>query len=151
MRYLIFLLFLLPLITFAQTFGNSGQNTTVGNQGQTTVGNQGQITVGNNNGGQVTTTGSNRVVQIENPLAAESITDFFIDLIQILLIFAVPIIVFFIILAGFRFVTAQGNESKLAEAKNALLFAIIGGMIILGAYVILEVIQGTVGSFLANP
>lgn len=86
-------------------------------------------------------------VCIENPLAANSITEFFLLLIEILLIFAIPIIVFFIILAGFKFVTAQGNESTISEAKRALLYAIIGALLILGANLILAVIQNTVDSF----
>lgn len=86
-------------------------------------------------------------VSIDNPLRANSITEFFTQLIEILLIFAVPIIVFFIILAGFKFVTAQGNENTLGEAKRALLYAIVGGLLILGAFLILQVIQATVGAF----
>lgn len=88
-------------------------------------------------------------VKIDNPLEAENITDFFLELIQIILIFAVPIIVFFIILSGFNMVTAQGDTTKLQTAKRAFLYAIIGALLILGAYVILEVIQNTVNSFTA--
>jgi len=95
--------------------------------------------------------GGGQVVTIDNPLRAQNLTQFLLDIIQILLVLAVPIIVFFIILAGFKFVTAQGNETELAKAKQALLYAIIGGLLILGAFVILEVIQGTVASFQANP
>ena len=90
-------------------------------------------------------------VCIQNPLRANSITEFFLQIIEILLIFAIPIIVLFIILAGFKFVTAQGNETTIGEAKRALLYAIIGGLLILGAFLILAVIQGTVASFQANP
>jgi uncharacterized membrane protein YjfL (UPF0719 family) len=86
-------------------------------------------------------------VRIENPLEADSITEFFLDIIQILLIFAVPIIVFFIILSGFKLVTAQGNDAQISEGKRAFLYALIGALLILGAYVILEVIQQTVGAF----
>ena len=49
--------------------------------------------------------------------------------------------------AGFLFVTANGNESQLTQAKNALLWSVVGGVIALGARLILEVIQGTVAVF----
>lgn len=63
------------------------------------------------------------------------------------MIFAVPLIIFMIIYAGFTYVMAQGNETKVSTANRALLYAVIGGVIILGANVILAVIQGTVDSF----
>ena len=83
-------------------------------------------------------------VSIQNPLKAKSITAFFIDLIEVVLVFAMPLIVFFIILAGFKYVMARGNPTKITEANQALLYAIIGGVLILGAFVILQVIQGTI-------
>ena len=39
---------------------------------------------------------------------------------------------------------AQGKPDAISKSNHALLYAIIGGVIILGAYVILEVIGGTV-------
>jgi hypothetical protein len=46
--------------------------------------------------------------------------------------------------AGFLFVKARGNEKDLQTAKDALLYALIGGAILLGAYVIAQAIQGTI-------
>jgi uncharacterized membrane protein (DUF373 family) len=85
-------------------------------------------------------------VRIENPLKAENIAEFFNDIIDILLIFAIPLIVFFIIYAGFMYVTARGNESTISKAHMALLYALIGGVLILGAKVLIEVIEGTVNA-----
>jgi hypothetical protein len=81
-----------------------------------------------------------------NPLGDRTLTEFFLDLLQILLIFAVPIIVFFIIYAGFLYVTARGNQEQVTKATRALGYAILGGVIILGAQVILTVIEGTVSA-----
>jgi hypothetical protein len=93
--------------------------------------------------------GGGGVARIANPLGENStVTSFFLQIIEILLIFAVPIIVLFIIISGFNMVTAQGDTTKLTQSKRAFLFAIIGGLLILGAFVILEVIQGTVNSFI---
>jgi hypothetical protein len=51
-----------------------------------------------------------------------------------------------IIWVGFLFVAARGNEEKLKNARKALMYAVIGGLILLGAQAIASVIQSTVGS-----
>ncbi len=81
---------------------------------------------------------------LQNPLKVNSIEDFLKLLITILLVFATPIIVFFIIYSGFLFVTAAGNETKLAKAKAALLWTIVGAVILLGANALLTIIINTV-------
>ena len=52
--------------------------------------------------------------------------------------------VFFIVYSGFLFVTARGSEDKLKTAKRALLYSVIGTAILLGAWVIAEVIASTI-------
>lgn len=94
--------------------------------------------------------GSAGAVTIDNPLAANSITEFFLLIIEILLVFAIPLIVLFIIYAGFLIVTAQGKEEQITQGKRALIYAVIGGLLILGAQLILEVIQGTVAALQNN-
>jgi len=86
-------------------------------------------------------------IDIKNPIKAGSLTEFFEMIIDVLLVFAVPLIVFFIIYAGFLYVTARGNEGTIQKAHMALLFAVIGGVIILGAKVLISVISGTVETF----
>lgn len=86
-------------------------------------------------------------VAIFNPLKGGGITSivgFFQAILDVLLIFAVPLIVFFIIYAGFMYVTARGNAEKVKQAHDALLYALIGGLIVLGANVILEIVANTV-------
>ena len=53
---------------------------------------------------------------------------------------ALPFIAIFIIYAGFLFVTAQGNEKKLETAKKTLLWAVVGGVVVIGAYAIAHAI-----------
>lgn len=86
------------------------------------------------------------VERLSNPLGNVTLHGFFIKIIEILIIFAVPIIVFFIILAGFKYVTARGNASKIQEATSALTWAIVGGVLILGAQALLMIIQNTVNA-----
>ena len=46
--------------------------------------------------------------------------------------------------SGFQFITAQGKEAELAKARNNFFMVIIGAVILLGAYVILEIVTSTV-------
>lgn len=54
---------------------------------------------------------------------------------------AFPIAVMVIIWAGFRFVFAMGNETKITEAKKTLLWAIIGFAVIAGALALATALQ----------
>lgn len=51
-----------------------------------------------------------------------------------------------IIWVGFKFVMAQGNPEKIKEVRNALMWTLIGGLILLGASAISLAIQSTVSS-----
>ncbi len=83
---------------------------------------------------------------LTNPLKFNTITEFFMAILEIITVFAVPIIVFFIIFAGFKYVTANGNAEKVKSAHSALTWALVGGVIVLGAQVLLVVIQNTVNA-----
>ena len=79
-----------------------------------------------------------------NPLGVSSISQLVGAIIEILLKILLPVIVVFVIYAGFLFVTAQGNEEKLNNAKKILLWTLVGAVIILGASVIAAVLENTV-------
>ncbi len=95
--------------------------------------------------------GVTSVSDLKNPLNAGSIDEFILDIIEVIMVFLIPIIVLYIMYAGFLFVTARGNATQIADAKRALLYAIIGGVIVVGAKLIIDVIQGTVDAFKAGP
>lgn len=82
-----------------------------------------------------------------NPLQSATITDFLLKIIDVILIFAQPLIVLFIMYAGYLYVTARGEDAQITTARSALLWAVIGGVIILGARLILAVIKGTIAAF----
>lgn len=86
-------------------------------------------------------------VSLTNPLGNKNLMEFLQDILDVIMVFAVPLIVFMIIYAGFLLVMDRGSEKNLKQAKNALLYAVIGGVIILGAQAILAVVQGTVDAF----
>jgi len=53
------------------------------------------------------------------------------------------ILVLALVYVGFLFVVAQGNEEKIRDARSALLWTVIGGLILLGASAIGLVIEST--------
>lgn len=121
-----------------------GSNAVNSGGSNASTGGSNAVTGGSN---AVTTGGGDSVVSLQNPLGNQSLIGFLESILDVIMIFAVPIIVFFIIYAGFLYVTASGNPAKISTAHMALLFAVIGGVIILGARVILAVISGTIQSF----
>lgn len=52
------------------------------------------------------------------------------------------IAVFVIIIAGYMYVTSGGNPSSVTKAKNAILFAVIGLIVVLLAFVITQFVLG---------
>ena len=86
--------------------------------------------------------------EFKNPTIADDIPDFLYAVLRIFVIIAVPIVIFFIIYAGFLYVTARGNAEQLKTAHTALLYAIIGGLIVVGATVIVGIVTNLVDAFL---
>ena len=94
------------------------------------------------------TGGTLGTIELTNPLkdSISSIPALFKEILAVVMIFAVPIIVFFIIYAGFLYVTAGGNPDTIKKATAAITYAVIGGLLILGAQVLIIVIEGTVSA-----
>jgi len=90
--------------------------------------------------------GVNIDAKIQNPLGGgvDTIPKFIEAIINIVLIVGIPILVLAIIYAGFLFVKAQGNSGELEIAKRTLLYTVIGGALLLGAFVIANAIGKTV-------
>jgi len=81
---------------------------------------------------------------LNNPLSFCSIQDFVAGALKVLVQIALPIIGFFIVLVGFQFIMAQGNEGKLKDAKKNFLYVIIGSALVLGAWVLATLLGATV-------
>jgi len=73
-----------------------------------------------------------------------SIPDFIKSILDIAIKVGIPVGTIFIIWAGFLFVTAQGDETKLRKAKSALFWASIGLAVLLGSWLIATAIVGTI-------
>jgi hypothetical protein len=82
--------------------------------------------------------------QFQNPLQTPDIQSFIATGLKALVVIALPIITVFIVISGFMFVAARGNQSKLEKAKENFVYVIIGAGLILGAWVLATLIGGTV-------
>lgn len=85
--------------------------------------------------------------EVKSLITPKSFEDLLIAILKIFITLATPIVVFFIIYAGFLYVTARGNAQQVEQATRALTYAIIGGVIVLGAVTITTIVSGVVGSF----
>lgn len=81
---------------------------------------------------------------LQNPLNVGGVADFVALVLRVMVMVALPIITLFIVYSGFLFVSAQGNQERLGDAKRNLLYVLIGSILILGAWVIATLIGGTV-------
>ena len=85
--------------------------------------------------------------KIENPLGTagpQNLPDFIKAIIKIVLVVGVPLLVLAIIYSGFLYIKAQGNPGELEVAHRSLLYTVIGGALLLGAFVIATAIGQTV-------
>ena len=110
--------------------------------GTSPTGNTGGGTSPTGGGGGTAPTGT-----IVNPLTnVSSITDLFTTILEGALKIGIPIIALAIIYCGFLFVSARGNPEKIGEARDALIFTLIGAAILLGAYAIALLLRDTITS-----
>jgi membrane protease YdiL (CAAX protease family) len=79
-----------------------------------------------------------------NPITGiDTIPEFLAKVLQGLSILLMPLVVIFIIYAGYLFVTAQGEESKIQKARTAILWTLIGAGVILGAQIMASILSDT--------
>lgn len=93
------------------------------------------------------TTPASETVTLVNPLKVTSLEELLVAILNIIIVLAIPIIVFFIIYSGFLYVTARGNASQVEQATRSLTYAIVGGVLIIGAVAIAEIVKNLVSSF----
>lgn len=71
---------------------------------------------------------------------AATATGFMFAIINVLLVVAGILAVLFLIIGGFRYITAHGNEEAAEGAKKTILHSIIGLVVIILSFVIIRVI-----------
>lgn len=87
-------------------------------------------------------TGSNTTLL--NPLKATNLSAFLQDILSFVIQIGTVIIILMVVYVGYKFVMAQGSDSKLTEAKQMLLWTVVGALVLLGAQAIAMAIQSTV-------
>lgn len=85
---------------------------------------------------------------LQNPLRFSSIERFIEGVLQAVVMIALPIIVAFMVYAGFKYIFARGNAGAISEAHRNFSYVIIGTILILGAWVLATLIGGTVTQLL---
>ena len=74
------------------------------------------------------------------PARQRTATDFIVEVINIALFVVGLLAVVFLIIGGFRYITAAGNEEQVEGAKQTILHAIIGLAIVILSFVIVRII-----------
>lgn len=69
---------------------------------------------------------------------------FVLKILEIVVKIGIPVATIFLVLAGFKFLTAQGDTTKLKEAKASFVWAVVGTAVLLGAWALATAIKGTV-------
>lgn len=72
-----------------------------------------------------------------------TLTGFIFRVINIALALAGLIAVLFLIIGGFRFITAGGNDASAEQAKKMILNAVIGVIVIILSFVVVRVVSNT--------
>jgi hypothetical protein len=94
----------------------------------------------------VSTHAAYAVDKFMNPLGNITLYDFLLLILNALIYILFPIIVMMIVYTGFLFVAAQGNPAKLEAARKALIWTVIGALIVLGSKALALAISATVKS-----
>lgn len=125
------------------TTDDFGNGICVGGGLQTGAGNS-QVQVGPGNP-------NNTGTQLLNPLQGGTSLESFLNMILSFVIrIGAIVVVVMLVYVGYLFVVAQGSDSKLTEARKALLWTIIGALILLGAQAIAIGLQSTVNALSAG-
>ena len=94
--------------------------------------------------------GFNYATNLELANTNQDPRDAAVNIVRYLMTFLGIIAVSVILLGGFKWLTAGGNEDKVAEAKKLIVAGIIGLIIILAAFVIVQFVVGTTTNILTS-
>ncbi len=83
---------------------------------------------------------------LQNPLKVDNLQDFLKTILAGIVEIGSIFLVLMLVYVGFLFVIARGNPEKIQTARSALVWTVIGGLLLLGAEAISLVIQSTVST-----
>jgi len=81
---------------------------------------------------------------LQNPLKFDRLDQLVAAVLQIVVMVSLPIISLIIVYSGFLFLTAQGNPKKLEGARDNIMYALIGAILVLGAWALAELLANTI-------
>lgn len=84
-------------------------------------------------------------VKLDNPLGSDDLKGLITKIANFFITLALPFGFFMMILAGFFFVTAQGNPEKVTKAKKNFVWTVVGLAVILSSKVLITYIQEVLG------
>lgn len=149
MRHLIFvaiLFFSLAPSALAATQTNPGTTCTPGGACLTGSGRQGTYNASCVCQQTQTNPGATGITLI-NPLSAgTSLESFLMKILEIVIRVGTIVVILMVVYVGFMFVTARGEPGKLTTARQALLWTVVGALILLGAQAIAIGIKSTVSA-----
>lgn len=82
--------------------------------------------------------------RLANLLQFDSVEELLVGILDLMVQVGSILLVFALVLAGFRFVSAQGSPEKISKARDALTWVVVGGLLLLGAQAFSLVIKATV-------
>ena len=90
--------------------------------------------------------------RLESPLNSNisTIPQFIEGFLRAIVIIALPLITIFIVYAGFKYIAARGNSSKISDAHENFKWVVIGAILILSAWILATLIGGTVSQLVNN-
>jgi TRAP-type C4-dicarboxylate transport system permease small subunit len=83
-----------------------------------------------------------------NPLKYNTVQELIPKLLDLVAQVGLIVCTFFIILAGFKYVTANGDPKKITDAHSILLWSVVGTVVLLGAKVISSILANTVNQII---
>jgi len=87
-------------------------------------------------------TGSGKLI---NPLGdSASLETLLADILKFVVQIGSIVVILMLVYDGYLFVVARGNETKVTEARNALLWTVVGALILIGSEAIALGIEATV-------
>lgn len=82
---------------------------------------------------------------IENPLGAESFTELFLGIADWVAGVAVSVAVLMVVIGGIQYMVSGGSEEKVATARKTIQWSLIGLMIIVASWGLLQVLLEILG------
>lgn len=99
-----------------------------------------------NSGGTYTLSGGAKSAQgTDTPTDLFGTEGMITKIINVLLFLIAAVSVVMLIIGGFRYIVSQGDSTKVTSAKNTILYAIIGLIVAILAYAIVNFVMGQLG------